>query len=90
MNFEVVELLSKYISHMGESARLLPIVVLIYLLFETPKLSLYWLGSPRHPRQESNLQLCNQRLHVGYRRRTISAILLALLSGALFMSLFLT
>ena len=81
----ILMFLSTYISNIGESARWLPIMALVYLLFEAPSLALFWQKSPRHPRQESNLQRCNQRLLAAYRRRTISAILIGLLSGAFIM-----
>ena len=84
MNFDIIESLSRYINHIGESARLLPIVALVYLLFESPSLSQYWLKPKGHPRQELDPQQYSRLLHVGYRRRTISGILLGLLSGALF------
>ena len=87
---EFLQFLNKYIENIGKQGRWLPIVALVYLLSESKKLAHFWLGSPRHPRQESDLRQCNQRLLVGYHRRTVSAILLGLLSGAFFISLLLT
>jgi len=79
---EIWQLLCRYMSSPGESGRWLPIVALVYLMFESTSLGLFWQKSPRHPRQESDLRRCNSRLLAGYRRRTISCILLMLLLGA--------
>jgi hypothetical protein len=85
---EFLQLLYKYIDNIGDIGdprEWLPIVVLSYLMFESASLGLFWQKSPRHPRQESDLKRCNLRLLAGYRRRTISCILLAFLLGAFIM-----
>jgi hypothetical protein len=78
-------LLNMYIRNLGEQGRLLPIVAMVYLLFELPSLSQFWLGGKRRLQQESDHQRCIRLLLAGYNRRTISAILIALLSGAFIM-----
>ncbi len=67
----------------------LPILVVGYLAIEWKSLMQFWIGQEGRPPQELTQLQYSQLLLGAYRRRTISGLLLGLISGAFIMSLLL-
>jgi len=83
----VYAFLSEHIYPIQEPGQRLPIVVLVYLLFEWKKIVAIWIDKEDPQYHQPTPEQLRRLLLAERRRRLLSDILLSLLSGALLVTL---